>query len=65
MLNAFYGSPELIVVKMKRNDSDDLCGELELNKSGMCWCMVRCITVKGLKCVVNVSEANVLYVLCY
>ena len=29
------------------------------------WCMVTCRTVKGLKCVVNVSEANRLYVLCY
>ena len=31
----------------------------------MCWFMVTYIIVKGLKCVVNVSEVNGMYVLCY
>ena len=31
--------------------------------NNMCWFMVTCITVKWLKCVENVSEANGMYVL--
>ena len=46
----------------ERDDSDDLFRKLDESLGDMCWFMVTCITVKGLKCVENVSEANGMYI---